>query len=248
VFVVHGWVTLGVTTFDILQYIKRFFFEGSYATIWFLPALITSVTIVFFMNKKFSYFQIFMISIPLYVFGCLGSSYFGLTEYSVILSNIYNAYFSFFDTVKNGFLFGLPFVAIGGLITEVKEDISKPKYLAISVLLYLMLTAESITIGLLGWSTNGVDLKILLIPLSYFIVLLVLNVKLPNSPIYEVLRKLSIMIFLSQRIFLTIFPMVWEGIVNNQLVYFVLILASTVLFSYSFIRLSDNIVWLKKFY
>ena len=86
---------------DVLQYIKRFFFEGSYSTIWFLPALMTAVAIVYLLLKRSSYMQILCMAIPFYLLGCLGSSYYGLAEKLPIFSSFFNAYYSFFDTVKN---------------------------------------------------------------------------------------------------------------------------------------------------
>lgn len=52
IFVATDWIRNGVAPMDILQYVKRFFFEGSFATIWFLPALMTAISIVYLLRKK----------------------------------------------------------------------------------------------------------------------------------------------------------------------------------------------------
>jgi len=114
VFVLREWIENDVTVNEILHYIKRFFFEGSYSTIWFLPALISSVSIVYFLYKKIEYKKIFFIALPFYIIACLGSSYYGLSEKIPFLKNFFEVYFSFFDTIKNGLLFGFVFVVIGG--------------------------------------------------------------------------------------------------------------------------------------
>lgn len=90
VFVLINWIRFGATYIDVLQYVKRFFFEGSYSTIWFLPALISSITITYLLRKKLSYAQISAIAIPFYVIACLGSSYLGLSEKIPVISHFFN--------------------------------------------------------------------------------------------------------------------------------------------------------------
>ncbi len=51
-FVIYNWTKDGFSVMSVLQYIKRFFFEGSYSTIWFLPALIVSATVCYFLHKN----------------------------------------------------------------------------------------------------------------------------------------------------------------------------------------------------
>lgn len=51
-FVIYGWTENGFSGYELLQYIKRFFFEGSYSTIWFLPALIVAACFCYFLHKK----------------------------------------------------------------------------------------------------------------------------------------------------------------------------------------------------
>ena len=105
-FVLTEWLQNGYTLMDILQYVKRFFFEGSYRTIWFLPALITALVLVYFLAKRIPFQGIIWVALPFYAFACLGSSYYGLMEQIPVLRTVFYAYFSFFDTIKNGVLFG----------------------------------------------------------------------------------------------------------------------------------------------
>ena len=124
IFVLIGWIRDGFTVNDLLIYVRDFFFEGSYSTIWFLPALITAISVVYFLRKKFSYGKIVLFAIPFYLFACLGSSYYGLADKLPIISNLYDIYYSFFDTIKNGVLFGWIYVAIGGWFSENNVKIS----------------------------------------------------------------------------------------------------------------------------
>lgn len=250
IFVAIDWIKNGVTVNDVLQYVKRFFFEGSYSTIWFLPALIIAVSIVYLLRKKLSYEKIFLLAVPFYIIACLGSSYYGLTVKIPLVSDFYNAYFSFFDTVKNGILFGWVYVALGGVFSE-KTIKAKPcKYLVLTGVFFIFMVGETVVQTYLKWATNGVDTKLMLLPLSVclFCFVMSLNIK-PNSALVW-MRKLSLLMFLSQRIFLTLFDWFLTDtiFVQNSMVYFISILGLTLIFSFAFIVVSNKIRLLKKFY
>lgn len=252
VFVLTEWIVRGFEAFDILIYIRDFFFKGSYSTIWFLPALITAVAIVYFLHKKFTYKTITLISVPFYIFACLGSSYYGLVDNLPIIGNLFDSYFYIFDTVKNGVLFGWLFVSIGGYISEEHVNMSAPprKYLTFTIIFFIFMATETLAQRYLHWSTNGVDTKFFLIPLIVCIFILILNIEIKSNGAYIWMRKLSLLMFLSQRIFLTLFDWFLADtfLVQNSLIYFISILGLTLFFSVLFIKISDKFSVLKKFY
>ncbi len=252
IFVLTDWIRNGFTSADLLIYIRDFFFEGSYSTIWFLPALMTAVTIVYFLKKKFTYFQIFLMALPFYLFACLGSSYYGLTKQIPLISDLFNVYYSFFDTIKNGVLFGFVYVALGGIFSENTEKLILPIKKSILWIVVFFATMATETVGqrLLGWSAKGVDTKLMLLPLSFFIFSFVLSINCKSKSVYIWMRKLSLMMFLSQRIFLSLFDIFLNDtiFVQNSVIYFSSILGLTLLFSFAFIKLSDKIKVLKMFY
>lgn len=250
VFVAISWVQNGVTVIDVLQYIKRFFFEGSYSTIWFLPALITAVAVVYLLLKRFSYMQIFCMAIPFYLIACLGSSYYGLSEKLPIVSNFFNLYYAFFDTVKNGLLFGFVYVALGGVFSEKQIERKPIKYLVLAGVFMCLMAVETVAQTYLNWSVRGVDTKLMLLPASVFIFLFVMSLNMKSGPAFVWMRKLSLLLFLSQRIFLTLFDyFLYDTVfVKNSMVYFISILGLTLIFSVCFIKLSEKCKVLKKFY
>ena len=102
----------------------------------------------------------------------------------------------------------------------------------------------------LKWSSKGVDTKLMLVPLTICMFMLVLSVDIKSSAAFVWMRKLSLMMFLSQRIFLTLFSWFLSDtmFVQNSLVNFVSVLLLTLTFSFGFIKLSDKVKVLKKFY
>ena len=149
-------------------------------------------------------------------------------------------------------LFGWVYVALGGIFSENTEKFIMPfkKSFILIAVFFVIMVAETVGQRLLGWSSKGVDTKLMLLPLTLFIFSLILSVKCSNKTIYIWMRKLSLLMFLSQRIFLSLFDLflVDTIFVQNSVIYFSSILCLTLLFSYLFIKLSDKIKVLKMFY
>lgn len=207
----------------VLEYIKDFVFEGSYSTIWFLPTLLTSTLLVWILHKKFSYLQIFLISLPVYIFTLAGSSYYGLSQKIPFLEAVFDAYYGFFDTIKNGVCFGLIFVSLGALISEKKDEIilgNKKNLLAI-VIFWGLLAVEQLCLAFLNWNSKGVDTTVMILPLSFFLFVFILNLQLEDNGIYARMRKYSLLLFLCQRIPITIAEMWLKDtiITANSVVY-----------------------------
>lgn len=254
-FVVIGWVCDGFSFAAVLEYIKDFFFEGSYSTIWFLPALFSATLIVYLLHKKFSYRTVFFMACAVYLFTLGGSSYYGLFTSVPAIRAVYNAYYSFFDTIKNGVCFGAIFVSMGAMVAEGEERLvqtTTAKHALIPVLISgVLLAGEEFAVAYFNWNQKGVDTVIMLIPFAYFFVrfLLVWDVKISNRAA-AAMRKYSILMFLTQRIPLSLFDLFLSEtiIVQNSMVYFFSVLFATLFISFLILQASKKITWLSRAY
>ena len=250
IFVLLDWILNGFTIINLLEYCKDFVFEGSFSTIWFLPALIVATLIVFLLRKKFSYKTIFFISLPIYLVTLLGSSYYGLALQIPVISNLYEIYYSFFDTIKNGLCFGFIYVALGALIGqfESKLYISKTKNILLIIVCFVLLAIEAFVVAHFNWNIKGSDTILMLVPLSFLIFIFVLKLDCVGSDkIYLLLRKYSMLLFLTQRIPMTIISMFFSDtiIMKNSILYFVVILVSTFVISTIILKLTEKFKFLK---
>ena len=252
VFVAIKWNRNGFSMSSVLEYIKDFFFEGSYSTIWFLPALFAATLIVYLLHKKFNYRTIFIIACVIYLFTLGGSSYYGLVTKVPAIKAVYDLYYSFFDSIKNGVCFGMIFVSMGSMVSENEEKI-KQKMTAFRaflpvVIFAVLLAIEALIIGFTNWNLRGVDTIIMLLPFTYFFVrfLLVWDIKISDR-ICIAMRKYSILMFLTQRIPLSILELWFTDtfLVQNSMVFFATVLSSTLLISFVILQVSKKITWLK---
>lgn len=244
VFVVVKWLREGFTYKLVLRYIWEFFFEGSYSTIWFLPALLAAQLLVFLLHKKIPYKNILIISLPIYAITLLGTSYYGLITQRVgVLKRFFDIYYLLFSNMKNGLFFGFIFVALGAFIaelTQVKKPVSLKKSTVCIVIFWGMLAIEQVLSSY--FVSRSCDTSLMMIPLCYFIFNLVLNIDLKDSDIYIKMRKYSILMFLCQRIPLSILELYLYDTVlfTNSILFFITVTISTLIISYIIIELSKK--------
>ena len=237
-----------------LNYVKRFFLEGSYETIWFLNALGIATALYYLLSKKLSSKKIFVISLILYVMGCLLSSYVGLLNRIPGGNFIVQNYYSMFESVKNGLFFGIPFFCIGNLIYKYKNSlVFTTKKLVICLIIFLLISIVEnyyrITIFGTGKSS---DLYFTLIPMTFILIILSITIKIViSNDLSLYLRKMSTLMFLTQRIFITC--IIWSDnlfktkITANTFIYFISVFLATFCFSNLFLLLTKKIPFIKKF-
>ena len=253
VFVVYKWIQEPFSYLNILEYIRDFFFEGSYQTIWFLPALFSATAIVYLLSKKISTNKIIFISIPFYCFALLGSSYFGITKNIAFLSKIFEGYYFVFKTIKNGLLFGFIYVAIGAWLASDKEKMKlRPRICLIFIVCSIIfLSAEAVILNYFNLNERGCDTIIMLIPMTISIMLFAINWEIKLSEKFcLVCRKYSLLMFLVQRLPMSIIDLFMENtiIVKNSLIYFLVVFVCTLLLSFIIIELSKKIKIIRYMY
>lgn len=237
-FVVIKWMRKGFSAVFVLEYIRDFFFEGSYSTIWFLPALISAVLLVYLLRQKFSCRTVFMISCAVHLFTLGGSSYYGLVTKIPLVKMVYDLYYTIFETIKNGVCFGFVYVSMGALLAEKEATTKKNRTTGMSffavAIFAVLLAIEEFVVAYFDWNVRGVDTTIMLLPFTYMLMKLVLRTELNvSASACLAMRKYSILLFLSQRIPLSVIDlfMADTAIKSNSLLYFVTVLSVTFLIS-----------------
>jgi len=238
-FVVYGWVVNGFSINKLLIYIRDFFFVGSYATIWYLLAMAVGAGIGYVLFKRLGTKRALVVGAVLYTIGTLISAYYGLFSEIPVVSSIIDGYFYVFGGVKNGVTFGLVYVILGAYIYENKDKASRNerKYLTLTCSSFLLVVAEAAIQYVFSWQTKSVDLKLSLLPFTYFFVMLLLSLsekgvgdRFAKGGVSIHLRKLSTLVFLTQRIPLSICELFGISDMHSVL-YTIVILSSTLLIS-----------------
>lgn len=250
-FVIVKWLRAGFGIGLVLEYIKDFFFEGSYSTIWFLPALMSAAVLYWLLRKKLSSKGVFFVGCGVYVITLLLSSYYGVTMRIPGLAQIGELYYGFFDSVKNGTLFGLVFLALGGMVNQEASFRQMRRGYALlgAVLSGGLLVAEVIGYRIIG-NMKGIDTVASLLPLTFFALVWTLSFDLKPSGLWLTLRKYSMLIFLCQRIPISVIDLFMEETIfaTNTIVHCIVVTAVSFAISFVLIQLSKKIKWLNKIY
>lgn len=255
---------------SLLLYVRDFIFEGSYLTIWFLNALAFAIAFEWILLKKFNKRTCFFISIPCFLISCLLSSYNEFFTDVLGARNASDLYYSVFSSTKNGLLFGFPFVSLGVYVGDILADrgVSKKFSSAGMLISFVFLVIEVVFRNRFFAENKSVDFAIFLIPFTAFALLLSASLKLKpitihrlpfitKGNLYLFLRYLSVLMFLTQRIFIFSFEMYGKiservhriSIVSTiPIVKFLLVLICTIAFSYCVMRISEKHNWIQKTY
>ncbi|MDR1795478.1 MAG: acyltransferase [Erysipelotrichaceae bacterium] len=92
--------------------VEALILHGSYFHLWYLPALIFSLTVVYLAQKKLSTGWLLLIGVVLFLFG-LSETYSDIIARIPYLNTASDFYFKWFVTTRNGVFFGFIFAVIG---------------------------------------------------------------------------------------------------------------------------------------
>lgn len=124
---------------------------------------------------------------------------------------------------------------------------------------FILLIGEVALRNTLFPASRSVDFALMLIPFAAFSLQFARNVDLKssNDRLYIYLRKLSVLLFLTQRIFIFGFDMldkIFKIVTGSYmlttvpLIHFILVAVSTTMFSMLIIHYTEKFKWLKKLY
>lgn len=99
--------------FSFFSLLKDIVFDGTFYHLWYLPALMIGMYIVYYLTRIFSLRITLAATGILYAVGMLGDSYYGLIERSGILLDAYTSMFALFDYTRNGLFFAPLYLALG---------------------------------------------------------------------------------------------------------------------------------------
>lgn len=154
------------------EIMKMLFFDGTFYHLWYFPACIIGVSLIWGLSAFLSYESICKLSVILYILALLGDSYYGLAAKVPFLSHIYDISFKISAYTRNGLLFAPIFLMLGAGIDKWKKKI-KGRYVMYGGLLvsFDLMTAEAFLVRRLGWQRHD-SMYVSLVPVMLFLYVL----------------------------------------------------------------------------
>jgi len=241
----------------ILIYIKNFVFNGSYTHLWYLNATIFAVLLIsFLLCKKINPKHMVMVAFVLYIIGLLGQSWFGLISplryYVPSLWHLLRLIKKIIVTTRNGLFEGFLFVGFGMLFAFYDIKIPKKKAFICFIISTAFMLLEAFILEYLNF-VRVQDMYLFLVPTTFFGFSFISQVKLPNCPLFKILRILSMLMYYSHfwvcKIIEKLLEMVNESLTKTYLLS-ILTLMVTIIGSSIVVHLSKypKMKWLKIFY
>ena len=242
----------------VLFQLRNWIFNSTFYTIWFMPALAFGLLATFLITEFLPKWTAIMLAVLLYIIGTLQLTYVSVGNLIPGFAHLSEFSVAWLGGARGWLFYGFPLIMVGRYMA--KFYAKRPNYgtkswlgwMGLSVLSVGLMLGEALTLRHFCGST-GIDMTVMM-PISTFCILgFLLCVKLPEGKYLIWMRKLSVLIFLTQRIFLTVIPdllpqTVEDYIFANRFVSFFFVCGGTILFSAGILVLSKKMKWLRLLY
>lgn len=199
-YTIFDYMHQGVKIYSIVAYVRDFILNGSYYHLWFLPALMLSDAIVYYLFKRKGLSTTLKVTLIAYVVGYLINVYTPLWEVIPGVSFFFGFFTKVFTTARNGIFFGPMFVAIGLLLARTKRLPKKTSLLAF-IVSFALLCIEVTIYKKCNILRDLTSMYICLVPCIFFLVNYLLKVNVPYKKMYTILRHDSLLIYTSHILF-----------------------------------------------
>lgn len=230
-----------IEEFNIASLLRLLVFDGTFYHLWYLPALILGMLILCLLARRLSFRTIAVVVVVLYLVGLGGDSYHWPVNQISAFHSIYEAMFSVFFYTRNGLFYVPLFLVMGAWLAERKTLAPLKSAIGFAVALLLMI-GEGVLIEQLNWAWHS-SMYLLLPPTMFFLFQLVLSWRASSWPL---LRPLSTWLYIVHPLCIVGVRFAaritgWQSIMlDNSLVFYVLVLISSLLLAYIICLLIDK--------
>lgn len=210
--------------------VRALLFDGTFYHLWYFPACIMGILLVYLMSRTMSMKSITVISGALYGIGLFGDSYYGLIKNVPVISGVYDFGFKLFSYTRNGIFFAPLFLVLGARISRKKMSGKNSTYIGL-VLSFLLMTAEGFTLRYFDLQRHD-SMYLALIPVMAFLYEILLQEKKKPA---AVLRSLTTWIYILHPIMIIVVRgagkilNLTELLVDNSLIHYIAVTVLSVL-------------------
>ncbi|MHC1749978.1 MAG: acyltransferase family protein [Cellulosilyticaceae bacterium] len=230
---------------QLINFAQDIVFNGTMYHLWYLPALMIGIVIVYYMKTKWGYSVSLLMCIFLYSIGLLGDSYYGFISELNIFKRIYDLFFSMFEYTRNGIFFAPIFLLLGFKLSSYynkdKRKVEVRKDIIAFLMCFMLLSVEL-------WALNKYNIPkhdsmaIFLVPTTFF--LLKVCLQLSSKPMRN-LREMSLFIYILHPMVIVIVRLIGkitkmtDILVNNSMAHYLVVTLGS-------IAIAANLIYFKQ--
>lgn len=176
------------------SYLLSLLCSGPVYHLWYFPALISCICLLYFLSKSIKLEALLVLGIVLYLFSCLGDSYYALSRDS-IAQPLIDWWIRIFSDTKNLVPNGFIFVTLGFWFAKIKPAIPSKRAFLIALFFACLVAAEAVILRLNNISKDH-NTSLFLVPAASFLFLGARNWKVSTPMDYRLIRNASVLIYL----------------------------------------------------
>lgn len=255
IFTVSRWPWDNLSSNFVFWQMQGWIFRSTFYTIWFMPSLALGILFAYFLYSRLSWNKVWLLALFSFLAGSLHSTYRFVSEIIPGFGMFICFSELWLQGGRGGIFFGMPLVILGGIAA--KSHKIKPIFSAgLALVMMFALLVEAVVLRKYVGGC-GLDLALSMIPVCFCITMFLRSISMAPSESMKAgllwMRSMSIVVFMSQRLFLTVLPYLFSTEVQHFIfanTYFGgLILGSgTILFSALIIQFSKRFNMLKMLY
>ena len=167
-------------------------FDGTFYHLWYLPASVTGVLLLWILGKKINFKVLTCICLLLYGVGLFGDSYYGFTEMFPAAKHMYHVLFQVFSYTRNGLFYVPVFLIMGAWFRHRILNRKRLFHICGFFISFLCMTHEGMLLHTFDIQRHD-SMYFSLLPCMYFLFAVILSVEKQPAPI---LRSISTWIYL----------------------------------------------------
>ena len=177
-----------------------------------MPVLTIGLILTFWITEKFSKGTAVLLAAICWMIGALLSTY----NFIGIKIPNFTTFSAFTDTWIGGargwVFYAFPLLMLGRSMVKVKNHMRPMQMALLSCICVLILLGEALLLRFLAGGHTGIDLAMMMIPTVFCVLGFLISIPLPKNSPYVWMRKMSTLVFMSQRIFLTVLPAMFPSV------------------------------------
>ena len=232
----------------VLLQLRQWIFTSTFYTIWFMPALAIGLLATFWLTELAPKWAVAILAVILYVMGALMLTYKGVGAMIPGYAGVTDFAGIWLGGARGWLFFAIPLLLVGRIAAKKQSSTRWMIWLVLSAVCVAAMLAEALVLRRFFGST-GIDMTVLMPAAAFCILQFLLSVQIPQGAYQLWMRKMSLLIFVTQRIFLSVIPgLVGESLLANGYFAFGFCVGGTILFSAVIIFLSRKVKILKLLY
>ena len=222
--------------------IKDIVFDGTLYHLWYLPASILGAAIAWYLVKRVSYRNAFIITSVLYLIGLLGDSYYGIAKRVSCLNGFLDLIFQVSDYTRNGIFFAPIFFVFGGYIADSKNRLSIKGSVVGFVVCFALMFGEALTLHHFDLQRHD-SMYVFLLPSVYCLFHILLHFR---GKRHTQLRTISLITYIIHPFMIVAIRLfaklthLQSLLVENSLVHYLLVCFASVVFGFVLTALWDK--------